>query len=127
MTETNAPSPVDPVASGPSSSPTPMSLVCPRCEGSEIREARAHAAKDLIHGLGNIAYRCRNCRTRFYAKGVRSKLSKDTTHKRPIPFWRRPKVQKTTLEVFITAIFLLLFMAFLYMLSGSGSQPSGGQ
>lgn len=127
VTEPNPALPGQPTIS-PSSSPSskaPGVVVCAKCGSLEIRESRDAKIRDFFARLiGKFPYRCRTCRARFYAKSARLKPLKERSHKRPIPFWRRPRTRKMVVESIIIIISLLVFGAFLYFLSKTGSQPS---
>jgi hypothetical protein len=49
---------------------------------------------------------------------------KEKSHKRPLPFFKRPSTKKAMVETTIVAIALVVFCAFLYFIARSGSTPS---
>ncbi len=95
---------------------------CPECGSADVRISRHAHAMDVVQRLlGRRAFRCRECRLRFYAlKSEASKLEASRRwsrfHRRPT--WRENHEGQSHLRrtLGLLAIFVLAFIIFLIFL-----------
>lgn len=91
---------------------------CPECGSDEIRISRHAHAKDVLYRFcGREAYRCRECRYRFYGKmspTLEATAYDQSSKLHRWPFWPRSSQERRRFRraVGYFAIFALAFLIF---------------
>jgi hypothetical protein len=95
---------------------------CPECGSEEIRISRHAHAKDMLYRIcGREAYRCRECRHRFYGKmspALEAAAYDRSSKSHRWPFWLGSSRQRRRFRraVGYFAIFALAFLIFWFFL-----------
>jgi len=107
-------------------------IPCPSCGSTEVRVSKTSRWSDVFHLIvGQEAFRCRNCRQRFFAK--QAKETSVSASLRPGYSQRsRPRMsttatrrlQRRLLIIFIFALALTIFGFFLRYILREPSPPS---
>ena len=106
--------------------PALATKVCPRCGSDCVRESTTRRGMDLLPAnLGKQAYRCRNCRSRFYLKREVDSETPATPQRRRSnrkrdPIWKHPAIRRHMNEITIAFGSLIAFAVFLYLLARTG-------
>jgi len=104
---------------------------CPGCGSSEVRASRRTRWSDFLHrARGQDAYRCRNCRLRFFASGSAGQSAENVIpaserhRSKPLPSSRmRRRFKRRLVVIAIFAVAFLLFLLFLRYLITERTPP----
>jgi len=101
-------------------------MKCPKCGSASVRESRRGKWNDPVHrAVGQTAYRCRDCRARFYfAEPPESRSSKNSSRRRRRAAHAHRGIQRRFLEVALFVIALVLFLVFLRYITREQVPPS---
>ena len=117
-------------------------MSCPKCGCKEVRRSRRHKWVDTFHAVRQRkAYRCQECRARFYAKeSGHASETRASIQKKHQTHTHRPsqlggkRLRRRLAELVIFGVMLVLFLLFLRYLtretmpgSESGRLPFAGQ
>ena len=92
-----------------------MGIQCAACGSSRVRNSRQADPMDKIHGKnGQLPWRCRDCRIRFYSAAVKEEpaVTQHRPHRRGI----RGILKRRRRAIISSGIFLLLLGLFLICL-----------
>ena len=107
-------------------------IPCPSCGSTEVRVSKTSRWSDVFHSIGGrAAFRCRNCRERFFAKQAGEPTirasSRSGSNRRSRPHMSstaKKRLRKRLLIIFIFALALTIFGFFLrYILKEPSAPP----
>ena len=107
-------------------------IPCPSCGSTEVRISKRSHWSDVFHlAGGREAFRCRNCRRRFFVKQAEEKSistsSRQGSNQRSRPRMSttaKRRLQRKLLIIFIFALALTIFGFFLRYILREPSPPS---
>jgi hypothetical protein len=107
-------------------------IPCPSCGSTEVRVSKTSRWSDVFHLIvGREAFRCRNCRQRFFARQAEdpavSPSSRQGSNQRSRPRMSttaKRRLQQRLLIIFIFALALTIFGFFLRYILREPSPPS---
>ena len=107
-------------------------IPCPSCGSTEVRVSKRSHWSDVFHlARGREAFRCRNCRRRFFVKQAEEKSistsSRQGSNQRSRPRMSttaKRRLQQRLLIIFIFALALTIFGFFLRYILREPSPPS---
>ena len=107
-------------------------IPCPSCGSTEVRISKRSHWSDVFHlAGGREAFRCRNCRRRFFVKQAEEKSistsSRQGSNQRSRPRMSttaKRRLQRRLLIIFIFALALTIFGFFLRYILREPSPPS---
>lgn len=96
---------------------TQESIVCPNCRSTDTRPSSYKKWEDLLH-LFEEAWRCRNCRLRFYARESLTGSSASMSRPRHTHRHHRSFIARTHILEFgiVIAAFVVLIFVFGYFI-----------
>lgn len=104
---------------------------CPKCGSPEVRTSRRTGSMDRIQSLrGQTAYRCRQCRYRFYAAASADAVTSRSSMRprKLLSSRRRKRVVRSLIALIIFAFSFYIFWMFLrYETTEKPAAPSSSR